>query len=87
VQQRGDEQHGVLAHREVGGISDARSHVKPYEGDLWKDPFISGGFTHIRCSTVDPAGRDRPARRECLDRMLITGERHLRLIREYDQVA
>jgi hypothetical protein len=27
------------------------------------------------------------ARRECLDRMLITGERHLRLIREYDQVA
>jgi hypothetical protein len=27
------------------------------------------------------------ARRECPDRMLITGERHLRLIREYDQVA
>jgi hypothetical protein len=27
------------------------------------------------------------ARRECLGRMLITGERHLQLIREYDQVA
>src|SRR5205807_4918155 len=42
VQQTGDEQHGLLAHAERGGVCNTHPAQDPYEVDLWKDHLHTG---------------------------------------------